>query len=51
MDVEKIAMAVIGVAMVATLVLPGRQTIGVTNALTGLTTKTLGTAMGTYKPK
>lgn len=51
MDVEKIVMAVIGVAMVTTLILPGRQTATVTNAFTGLSTKTLGTAMGTFTPK
>jgi len=50
MDIEKIVMAVIGVAMVTTLILPGRQTSAVAGALTSLSTKTLGTAMGTYKP-
>jgi hypothetical protein len=50
MNVEKVVMAVIGVAMVTTLVLPGRQTPQVAGALTSLSTKTLGTAMGTYKP-
>lgn len=50
MDIEKIVMAVIGVAMITTLILPGRQTPQVANALTNLSTKTLGTAMGTYKP-
>jgi hypothetical protein len=50
MDIEKVALAVVGVAMVTTLILPGRQTPQVANALTGLTTRTLGTAMGTYNP-
>lgn len=45
--VQKLGMAVIGVALVATLVLPGRQTVPVINAFTGFTTNTLGTAMGT----
>jgi hypothetical protein len=51
MDAEKIAMAVIAVAMVTTLILPGRQTAQVGGALTNLSTKTLGTAMGTFTPK
>ncbi len=51
MDLEKIALAVIGVAWAATLVLPGRQTVPVANAGTNLITKTLGTAMGTFQPK
>jgi len=50
MDIEKVALAVVGVAMVTTLILPGRQTPAVGNALTNLVSKTLGTAMGTYKP-
>jgi len=50
MNIEKIVLAVIAVAMVTTLILPGRQTPQVANALTSLSTKTLGTAMGTYKP-
>ena len=51
MDAEKIVMAVIAVAMVTTLILPGRQTPAVGQALTNLSTKTLGTAMGTFTPK
>ena len=51
MDLQKVAMAIVAVALVTTLVLPGRQTPAVANALTGLTTKTLGTAIGTYTPK
>jgi hypothetical protein len=50
MSIEKIALAVVGVAMVTTLVLPGRQTVAVTGAGTTLIAKTLGTAMGTAKP-
>ena len=45
--VQKLGMGIIGVALVATLVLPGRQTVPVLNAVTGFTTGTLGTAMGT----
>lgn len=44
---QKLGMAVITVALVATLVLPGRQTPAVLNAFTGFTTGTLSTAMGT----
>jgi hypothetical protein len=50
-SVEKVAMAIVGVAMVTTLILPGRQTPKVVNAFTGLFTKSLGTSIGTYKPK
>jgi hypothetical protein len=49
-SIEKIAMAIVGVAMVTTLILPGRQTPQVANALTNLSTKSLATAMGTYRP-
>lgn len=51
MSIEKVMMAVIGVGMITTLILPGRQTPQVINALSGLTSRTLGTAMGTYKVK
>lgn len=44
---ERIALAVVGVAMVTTLVLPKRQTVGVINSLTGLFRGSLATAMGT----
>lgn len=49
-SVEKIALAIVGVAMVTTLILPGRQTPQVINAFGGVFTKSLGTSMGTYKP-
>jgi len=45
MNVEKIALAIVGVAMVTTLILPGRQTPQVINAVTGLFTKSLATSM------
>lgn len=45
--VGKIAMAVIGVGMVTTLLLPKRQTPQVINAFAGLFSGALGTAMGT----
>jgi hypothetical protein len=45
--VQKLGMGIIGVALVATLVLPGRQTPAVLNAFGQFTTGTLSTAMGT----
>jgi hypothetical protein len=48
---EKIALAVVAVAMVTTLILPQRQTVKVADSITNLSTKSLGTAMGTYVPK
>lgn len=47
MNFTKIAMAVIGVAAIATLVLPGRQTPAVLTGFTKLATGTLSTAQGT----
>lgn len=46
---EKWFAGIIGIGMVTTLLLPGRQTVGVINAITGLTRGTLATAMGTGK--
>lgn len=43
--VEKVAMGIIGIGMATTLLLPGRQTVGVINAVRGLFTGALGTAM------
>lgn len=43
--VEKIAMGIIGIGMATTLILPGRQTVGVINAVRSLFTGALGTAM------
>ena len=42
---EKIAMGIIGIGMATTLLLPGRQTVGVINAVRNLFTGALGTAM------
>lgn len=46
---EKVAMGIIGIGLVTTLLLPGRQTPGVINAFTGLFRGSLATAMGTGK--
>lgn len=43
--VEKLGIAIIGVGMATTLTLPGRQTVGVINAIRNLFTGALGTAM------
>lgn len=48
--VEKLGASIIGLAMVTTLILPGRQTVPVINAGSRLLTRVLGTAMGTHKP-
>lgn len=47
--VEKVAMGIIGIGLVTTLLLPGRQTPAVVNAFTGLFRGSLATAMGTGK--
>lgn len=47
--IEKIAMGIVGVALVTTLVLPGRQTPQVLSAVTNLFRGSLATAMGTGK--
>lgn len=44
---EKIGMGIVGVAMVATLVLPGRQTGSVLTAFFNGISEWTGTAMGT----
>jgi hypothetical protein len=49
--VEKIAMGIIGVGMVTTLILPGRQTPAVITAAARFFQGSLGTAMGTIKPR
>ena len=46
----KIAVAIVGLGVVTTLVLPGRQTPAVIHAFTGLFRGSLATAMGTGKP-
>lgn len=47
--VEKIAMGIIGIGMITTLILPGRQTPQVINAASNLFRGGLATAMGTGK--
>jgi hypothetical protein len=44
--VEKIAMGIVGVALVTTLILPGRQTPAVLNAAGSVFSGSLKTAMG-----
>lgn len=46
---EKVAAGIIGIGLVTTLLLPGRQTVGVIDAFGRLTRGTLATAMGTGK--
>ncbi|MER6059477.1 hypothetical protein [Streptomyces albidoflavus] len=46
---EKVAMGIIGIGMVTTLILPGRQTPQVINSFTNLFRGSLSTAMGTGK--
>lgn len=47
--VEKVAMGIIGIGLVTTLILPGRQTPGVVNAFSNLFRGSLATAMATPK--
>jgi hypothetical protein len=44
--VERVALAVVGVAFVTTLILPDRQTSKVVQAISGLFNESLRTAMG-----
>jgi hypothetical protein len=44
--VERIALAIVGVAFVTTLILPDRKTVQVINAGTDLFTRSLQRAMG-----
>lgn len=46
---ERIGLAIVGVGMATTLLLPGRQTPGVINAVANLFRGSLATAMGTGK--
>ncbi len=46
---EKIASLIVGVALVTTLILPGRQTVPVLGAVGNLFQGSLATAMGTSK--
>lgn len=45
-SIEKVAMAIVGVALVTTLILPGRQTGTVINAASDFFSGALKTAMG-----
>lgn len=47
--VEKVAMGIIGIGMATTLVLPGRQTAKVIDAISGLFRGSLATAMASPK--
>lgn len=47
--VEKVAMGIIGIGLITTLLLPGRQTPQTINAFTNLFRGSLATAMGTGK--
>jgi hypothetical protein len=47
---QKVAMGVIGIAMITTLVLPGRQTPQVVDAFRRLATGSLSVAMGGPNP-
>lgn len=47
--VEKVAMGIIGIGMVTTLILPGRQTPAVINAFSNLFRGSLATAMASGK--
>ncbi len=48
--VEKIALAIVGVAAITTLVLPNRKSADVIKAGGNVFVRALGTAMGTAKP-
>lgn len=43
--VEKVAMGIVGIGMVTALVLPGRNTVGVINAVQNLFSGSLNTAI------
>ena len=47
--VEKVAMGIVGIALLTTLVLPGRQTPAVINAFSNLFRGSLATAMASAK--
>jgi hypothetical protein len=46
---ERIALAIVGVGAVTTLILPGRQSVALVNAIANLFRGSLATAMGTGK--
>jgi hypothetical protein len=45
--IQKFFVGIVGVALVTTLILPGRQTPAVIDSITGLVRGSLATAMGT----
>ena len=47
--VEKVAMGIIGIGLITTLILPGRQTPAVINAFSNLFRGSLATAMASGK--
>jgi hypothetical protein len=49
--VQKVALAIVGVAAITTLVLPGRQSPAVINAIGGSFDSSLGTAITGNTPK
>jgi hypothetical protein len=48
---EKVTMGIVGVAMITTLILPGRQTPKVIDSLSGLFSGSLATAMASKRQK
>ncbi len=44
---QKLGMGIIGLAVITTLILPGRQTVPVVNAFGSFSQGLIGTAMGT----
>ena len=44
-DIEKVALAIVGVGMATALLLPGRNTVGVIGAIQKLFSGALGTAI------
>jgi len=47
--VEKVAMGIVGIGMITTMILPGRQTPGVINAFSNLFRGSLATVMAVPK--
>lgn len=47
--VEKIAMGIVGIGMVTTLILPGRQTSRIIDSVSGLFRGSLATAMASSR--
>jgi len=45
--IQKFVVGIVAIGLVTTMILPGRQTPGVINSITGLIRGSLATAMGT----